>query len=77
MILRTEQDLKDLMYGLNCNGCNLYKNFHCTHSDALENERHKALCMDVSSKEWADNIDNYFLCDNYEDKLLLEANGKL
>lgn len=73
--LTNEKTLTKWLESLSCNGCKYFIDKKCTHKKAEENEKDKPFLIDHHNKigkpfniEWAKNINNHFVCDNYESR---------
>ena len=68
-------ELNELMNSLCCNGCGFFIDKICIHVDSENNVIDKSLIVnDFINRDgdffidFAKNIDNHFLCENYETK---------
>ena len=73
--LTSEKTFVEFLGSLSCNGCKYFANEKCSHEKAEENEKDKPFLIDYHNKigkpfniEWAKNINNHFVCDNYENR---------
>ena len=67
-----EETLEKWLKKLSCNGCFLFVNEKCTHENATEHEKDKTFLVEDAIKKgddfslnWAKNINDYFICKNY------------
>ncbi len=74
--LTNEKSLEKWLTTISCNGCSFFINTKCTHEKAEENEKDKFDLVefqlqkgDEFSVNWANNVNDYFLCDNYNSKI--------
>lgn len=75
--LSSEQAFGESLKSLSCNGCKFFVNKVCREKDSKLHMVDKSFLQqdalnrwlqnhDEFSKEWGENIDNYFLCEAYE-----------
>ena len=70
-----EHSLTKWLDSLSCNGCKYFIDDKCNHEKAEQNEKDKPFLVEHALKkgntfstEWAKNIDNHFVCDNFESR---------
>ena len=73
--LTNEKTFTKWLSKLSCNGCLFFIDKKCTHEKAIENEEDKPFLIehaikkgDAFSIEWAENINDHFVCTNYKSK---------
>lgn len=73
--LTNENNFTKWLSKLSCNGCLFFVEQKCTHEKAIENEKDKPFLIEYHNKigkpfniEWAKNINDHFVCTNYESK---------
>jgi hypothetical protein len=77
--LSSEQAFEKSLKTLSCNGCAFFINKKCTEKDAETHNIDKSWLQQDAlntylhtksefSKHWGENIDDYFLCEQYKSK---------
>lgn len=75
--LKTEASFTKFVSGLCCNGCKFFKDSKCTETDAKKHDIDKSFMIQEamndyfhtkndSHQEFAENINNYYMCDKFE-----------
>jgi len=75
--LSSEQAFEKSLQSLSCNGCKWFVKKKCTEAQAEEHNIDKSFLQqdalntflqtgDAYSKHWGENIDSYFICEQFE-----------